>query len=151
MSRRKLILAKAQSLATAIASKADPATIMSHFPESSKAFAHEYGPSPVTSSIPFLGKTFEGYQGIEKYMSLLGELLEYENMEFFDYTVAEEEEVVTVKGRANWTYVKTAKKWDETFIWRLSRFDEEGKIGGYEVWADPLSLWWATQEKEGEK
>lgn len=146
MSRSKLLLAKAQSLATAVASQVDSKTIMSHFPKSSSAFAHEYAPDSVNDSIPFLGKTFEGYHGIETYMSLMTEYLKYEDMEFFDYAVAEEEEVVTVKGSAKWTYVKTGKKWEETFIWRLSRFDEEGKIGGYEVWADPLSLWWAAQE-----
>jgi len=146
MSRRKLLLAKSQSLATAIALKSDPEIIMSHFSQSFTVFAHEYAPPTINDSIPFLGTTFDGYEGIQKYMTLLGEYLEYEDMEFFDHAVAEEEEVVTVKGKAKWTYLKTGKKWEETFIWRLSHFDEEGKIGGYEVWADPLSLWWAAQE-----
>jgi len=146
MSRRKLLLAKTQSLAAAVASQADFDTVMSHFSQSSAAFAHEYAPKSVSESIPFLGRTFEGYQGIEKYMSLMTEYLKYDNMEFFDYALAEEEEVVTVKGKAKWTFIKTGKQWVETFIWRLSQFDDEGKIGGYEVWADPLSLWWATQE-----
>ena len=130
----------------AMASQVDSQMIMSYFLKSSTAFIHEYAPELVNDSIPFLGKTFEGYHGIEMYMSLMTEYLKYEDMEFFNYAVAEEKEVVTVKGSVKWTYLKTGKKWEETFIWRLSLFDEEGKIERYEVWVDPLSLWWAAQE-----
>jgi len=106
----------------AMASQVDSQMIMSHFPKSSTAFTHEYALELVNDSIPFLRKTFEGYHGIEMYMSLMTEYLKYEDMEFFNYAVAEEKEVVTVKGSAKWTYLKTGKKWEETFIWQLSLF-----------------------------
>ena len=44
-----------------------------------------------------------------------------------------------LKGR--FESVKTGKGWDEEFVYRLSEFDETGKIGWLELWADPLSAW----------
>ena len=42
--------------------------------------------------------------------------------------------------------VKTGKSWEEDFVYILSEFDEEGRIGRQEIWADPLSAWMAVQE-----
>ena len=41
---------------------------------------------------------------------------------------------------------EAGKEWDEEFIYRFSGFDEEGKIGWWEIWADPLSAWVAVGE-----
>jgi len=51
---------------------------------------------------------------------------------------------VVVVGKGKFESVKTGKVWKEEFIYRLSRFDEEGKIGHWEIWADPLSAWIAV-------
>ena len=51
---------------------------------------------------------------------------------------------VTVKLRAKFASVKTGKDWEEDFVYVLSEFDEEGKIGSQELWADPLSAWVAV-------
>ena len=52
--------------------------------------------------------------------------------------------VVTVKMRAGFKSVKTGKGWEEEFVYVLSGFDDEGKIGRQELWADPLSAWVAV-------
>lgn len=43
------------------------------------------------------------------------------------------------------------KSWEEDFVYRLSGFDEEGRIGHWEIWADPLSAWDAVGDGEVEK
>ena len=48
---------------------------------------------------------------------------------------------VSVVGSARFKSVKTGKGWDEQFIYRFSDFDEDGRIGHWEIWADPLSAW----------
>lgn len=53
---------------------------------------------------------------------------------------------VSVVGKASFASIKTGKKWDEQFIYRLSGFDEAGRIGHWEIWADPLSAWVAVGE-----
>jgi len=52
--------------------------------------------------------------------------------------------VVCVVGKAKFRAVRTKKEWQESFIYRLSCFDEEGRIGHWEIWADPLSAWKAV-------
>jgi len=51
---------------------------------------------------------------------------------------------VSVVGKARFESVRTGKSWDEKFIYRLSGFDEVGRIGHWEIWADPLSAWEAV-------
>jgi hypothetical protein len=77
--------------------------------------------------------------------------------------------VVCVVGKAQFESVKTGKKWKEQFIYRLSEFDKEGRIGHWvfsalllwahivqtaniriqEIWADPLSAFEAVGSEEG--
>ena len=45
---------------------------------------------------------------------------------------------------ARFTSVATGKGWEEDFIYRLSGFDDEGRIGHWEIWADALSAWEAV-------
>jgi hypothetical protein len=52
--------------------------------------------------------------------------------------------VVTVVGKGSFKSLKTGKGWSESFIYRLSGFDDEGRIGHWEIWADPLSAWVAV-------
>jgi hypothetical protein len=51
---------------------------------------------------------------------------------------------VSVVGKASFTSIKTGKQWREQFIYRFSGFDEIGRIGHWEIWADPLSAWVAV-------
>lgn len=53
---------------------------------------------------------------------------------------------VSVVAHAMFESVTTGKRWEEDFIYRLSGFDQEGKIGCWEIWADPLSAWEAMCE-----
>jgi hypothetical protein len=57
---------------------------------------------------------------------------------------------VSVVAHARFESIKTGKSWEEDFIYRLSEFDEEGRIGHWEIWADPLSAWEAVGT-EGEE
>ena len=52
--------------------------------------------------------------------------------------------VVSVVGKGTLASIKTGKMWSEKFIYRFSAFDEEGRIGHWELWADPLSAWVAV-------
>lgn len=52
--------------------------------------------------------------------------------------------MVSVKGKATFKSIETGKAWEEEFIYRLSEFDEDGKIGHWGIWADPLSAWIAV-------
>ena len=55
-----------------------------------------------------------------------------------------ERRTVTVKLHAKFASVRTGKSWEEDFIYVLSEFDEDYKIGKQELWADPLSAWVAV-------
>ena len=61
-----------------------------------------------------------------------------------DLMVDAEKGTVTIKLHAKFASVKTGKDWEEDFVYVLSEFDGEGKIGSQELWADPLSAWVAV-------
>lgn len=52
--------------------------------------------------------------------------------------------IVSVVGEAHFTSKKSGKGWDEQFVFRFSEFDEQGLIGHWEIWSDPLSAWEAV-------
>lgn len=118
----------------------------------------EHGPQWATSRLPFLGVTFSGRaeegktspdSTCDEYFDLLGKTLSF-HPDKNTFPPAEEFIVdatagaVSVVAKAKFGSIKTGKRWDETFIYRLSGFDEEGKIGHWEIWADPLSAWEAV-------
>ena len=80
---------------------------------------------------------------------MLGEVLE---MELPDdafpgpegFIVDAEAGMVSVVGQGRFASKKTGKGWEEQFIYRFSGFDGEGRIGHWEIWADPLSAWEAV-------
>lgn len=51
---------------------------------------------------------------------------------------------VTIKLHASFSSIKTGRSWSEEFVYVLSEFDDETKIGHLEIWADPLSAWMAV-------
>lgn len=131
-----------------------------HF--TSKPKITEHGPEWANARLPFLGKTFSGVDECVSYFDLLSQTLRmYMGMttwpgeegfivdeDAVDFRGQEGQEVsrgaVSVVGKARFESVKTGKDWNEQFIYRLSNFDTEGKIGHWEIWADPLSAWVAV-------
>lgn len=107
----------------------------------------EHGPQWCTDRLPFLAKTFREISGddsCETYFKVLSETLKmhmtkdtFPGPEAFLVdadTVMEKEDgrtrgAVSVVGRAKFESVKTGRSWEEQFIYKLSGFDDEGKIG----------------------
>jgi len=105
----------------------------------------EHGPKWSQSRLPFLSKTFSGSSGpgsCETYFEVLSQTLKmhmhdttFPSLEGFivdPEAVAEGSEgkgVVCVVGKGGFESVSTGKRWEEKFIYRLSGFDDEGKIG----------------------
>lgn len=56
--------------------------------------------------------------------------------------------VVTVAGQGVFKSIKTGRSWEERFMHRFSGFDEQGHIGHWEIWADPLSAWLAVGDED---
>ena len=102
-------------------------------------------------SLPFLAKTFAGKDECEQYFQLMTSVLDMSLPEDAfpgkdGFIVDAEAGMVSVVGKGRFTSKKTGKGWDETFIYRFSGFDAEGRIGHWEIWADPLSAWEAVGE-----
>jgi hypothetical protein len=118
----------------------------------------EYGPAWCRDRLPFLHTTFQGVSGensCQTYFELLSKNLKMHLPEdaFPGYggfivdplTVVGDKKggggAVCVTGKGKFESVKTGKIYDETFMYRLSGFDEEGRIGCWEIWSDSLSAW----------
>lgn len=117
----------------------------------------EHGPSWATSRLPFLAVTFRGRQGrdgaqkgtCDEYYDLLTATLAVEPGSIVvppKHRIAVDADlgIVTVRLHAKFSSIKTAKAWEEEFVYVLSGFDEDGKIGCQELWADPLSAYSAV-------
>ena len=127
----------------------------------------EHGPSWAATRLPFLGKTFQGRRQqnssnnngstCDDYYDLLSSTLSFHptdrTLPSSDQFVVDSEAVgpggglkgvVTIKLHAEFKSVRTGKGWEEEFVYVLSEFDEDGKIGCQELWADPLSAWVAV-------
>lgn len=122
----------------------------------------EHGPPWASSRLPFLGRTFVGRSKstssgatCDDYFTLLGQTLRFHPSEntfppVEQFVVDSIANAVSVVAHARFESIKTGKSWEEDFIYRLSGFDQEGRIGHWEIWADPLSAWEAVGA-EGEK
>lgn len=143
-----------------------PKLLSEHFTSSSPRIT-EHGPSWASSKLPFLGRTFTGKDECLEYFSLLSKVLAFEPSKdtfpgpkgiVVDADAVGPEDkvdhwgcgkgVVSVVGKATFRSIGTGKSWDEQFIYRLSGFDEEGRIGHWEIWADPLSAYMAVEGKD---
>ncbi|KAK4635635.1 hypothetical protein CLAFUW4_01591 [Fulvia fulva] len=151
-----------------------PEKILSdHFTHTGTPKITEHGPAWASKRLPFLGRTFSGKAECLEYFSLLAKTLEFQpsadtftsqgSIVVDDRASVNEGDnrsepsgvanrpstsgsmgVVSVKGKGTFKAVQTGKAWDEEFIWRLSEYDEDGGIGHWEIWADPLSAWVAV-------
>ena len=127
----------------------------------------EHGPRWAQSRLPFLGSTFCGRRSHENdespspttcddYYDILAATLSFHPTqdtippkEEFRVAVDKNTEgkwygAVTIKLHAKFASVETGKSWEEDFIYLLSDFDDNMKIGHLELWADPLSAWMAV-------
>ncbi|KAI9830785.1 MAG: hypothetical protein M1826_004419 [Phylliscum demangeonii] len=57
--------------------------------------------------------------------------------------------VVTVVARGKFQSKRTGIQWTERSSHRFSAFDDQGRIGHWEIWADPLSAWMAEGGEDG--
>ncbi|KAI4648156.1 hypothetical protein J4E93_004567 [Alternaria ventricosa] len=134
----------------ALISPPPPSDLLSNYFTKSPKIT-EHGPEWSRSRLPFLAKTFFGKDGCEEYFKLMTDVLD---MVLPDdafprdsgFIVDADAGMVSVVGKGRFTSKKTGKGWDEQFIYRFSEFDYEGKIGHWEIWADPLSAWEAVGE-----
>jgi hypothetical protein len=149
--RKTTLMQSTHAFCKALLFPPPPAELISQHLSSSPKIT-EHGPEWSRSRLPFLAKTFTGKDGCEEYFKLMTDVLE---MSLSDdafpaadegFIVDAETEMVSVVGKGRFTSRKTGKGWDEHFIYRFSEFDEHGKIGHWEIWADPLSAWVAVGE-----
>ncbi|GAA6015924.1 hypothetical protein JCM10207_006808 [Rhodosporidiobolus poonsookiae] len=112
----------------------------------------EHGPSGHVD-LPFLGEPFTGKDGIERYYSLIGSVLKGKGSRFDadDLLVKIKEGGRSARavwtGMATWSVQKTGKEWDEAVVWAFDLVYEDGEwnIVKWEVWADTLSAYLASQ------
>jgi hypothetical protein len=130
--RRQQLLSTAQQFCEAFKSKAEVDAILAFFSSTHHIYAIEHGEPALA---PFLGRHFTGAAGIREYFETVNAVLTYENLTFSDFVVDEENRKVALKGQGMFQWRSTKESWDEAFAYILS-FDEEGKIMGYQVWAD---------------
>ena len=128
----------------------------------------EHGPEGAQKRLPFVGTLFKGRrsEGVsstgtcDDYFDLLGATLALhaherslpaENGYVVDPDAVYGDQgngVVFVKAHARLSSVDTGRTWEEHFIFVLSGFDEVGKMGQLEIWADNLNAWSAVGDEE---
>jgi hypothetical protein len=146
---------------------APPPEILDHsfVPDNPKITEH--GPSWARSRLPFLAKTFSGRKECEDYFTILVEVLDFlPAADTFpgpdgivvdaeagegDETADGRKGIVHVRAKGTFRAKKTGNQWQEVFAYRLSDFDEQGRIGHWEIFADPLSAWMAVGNEDLEK
>ncbi|KZF25930.1 hypothetical protein L228DRAFT_242315 [Xylona heveae TC161] len=164
-SRTAQLRARAHSFCQAFLEGRSPSeTLSTHFVRGSPKIT-EHGPA--IEQLPFLGRTFVGRSSggspesvgnsCDDYFTLLSETLRFHPHEhtfpsqpggyIVDAGSDNGNGTVNVVGTARFESIKTGKSWEETFIYRLSGFDDDGLIGHWEIWADPLSAWLAVEGK----
>ncbi|KAJ9648399.1 hypothetical protein H2201_000735 [Coniosporium apollinis] len=167
--RASLLRKNAHAFCRALLSPPPPPELIEKFFAPNSPRITEHGPSWATAALPFLGKTFSGKEGCVEYFEVLTKVLKMQmsestfpgpegfivdvEAEVTDEGAGTGEEtgkgVVSVVGRARFESVETGKGWDEAFVYRLSEWDQEGRFGHWEIWADPLSAWMAVKRKNG--
>ena len=168
--RTDLLRLQTQNFCTAFVESKLPGQILDSF-FSSHPRILEHGPSWASTRLPFLGVTFVGRGDssahaqnaaactCDDYFRLLSETLlfrpaadSFPPPEQFVVDASAKSKArtgtfpgaVSVVAEGRFESIKTGKAWHETFIYRLSDFDEQGKIGTWEIWADPLNAWFAV-------
>ncbi|KAJ2920594.1 hypothetical protein H1R20_g16500, partial [Candolleomyces eurysporus] len=138
---RSELLKAAVTFCTSFSQGKDVESILALFSTTHPVAAVEHGDP---SLAPFLGRTFEGKEGVKRYFEVIGSLLSYKNISFGEYAVDVEERKVAVKGKGTFTWIETGKAWDETFAYVLD-FDEDAKLTRYQIWSDTGSAYLASK------
>ena len=164
LTRSNLLRSKASAFCKAFLKSVPPTEMLDTFFTTNPQI-HEHGPSWAISELPFLGITFSGRQTsnspsslnsliptCDDYFSRLASTLSFHpSQDTFppdeEFVVDTKASAVSVVAKARFESVKTGVGWDEEFMYKLSGFDEEGRIGRWDVWADPLSAWVAVREE----
>lgn len=139
--QREQLLDATKAFCDAFAQKKSPDEIFSHFSRSEDVKAYEHG---LPELAPFLGRSFDGQEGLKQYFELLSSNLSYERMRFSNFVVDAFERKVSVRGEARFTWTKTGQGWDEVFTYVLE-FDDEAKVKVYEIWADSGAVYLASK------
>lgn len=175
--RTTLLRNRAVSFSQSFLAHTPPPTILSTYFRPDSPQITEHGPEWARSRLPFLGRTFTGRDTstpstsssptttptnndtCDEYFRLLSNTLEFiaeqssfPSPEGFLVNVDVEggdDDVVMVVGRGTFRSVRTGIEWKESFVHRLSRWDDGGRIGHWEIWADPLSAWCAVGPWDG--
>ncbi|OJD40647.1 transcription elongation factor s-ii protein [Diplodia corticola] len=131
----------------------------------------EHGPEWAQKRLPFVGTLFRGRRSsntaidssttCDDYFDLLGaklalhaheKTLPAENAYVVDTNARHSPDqgagAVLVKCHAALSSVQTKRTWEEHFVFVLSGFDGDGKIGQLEIWADNLNAWQAVGGEE---
>ncbi|KAI9736688.1 MAG: hypothetical protein M1834_000892 [Cirrosporium novae-zelandiae] len=129
----------------------DSVFILSFFREEDPKIT-EHGPQWASRFLPFLGQTFSGRRNsstsssptCDDYFDLLGQSLKfYPAADTFPppekIVIDTKLGVVSVKAHGKFEAIRTGESWEEEFTYLLSNWDEQGRIGHWEIWADPLS------------
>lgn len=156
-SRADLLRSTAESFCKAFVSGASPTEILDRY-FTANASILEHGPSWAAERLPFLGRIFQGrrYDGYttksrstcDDYYDLLTSTLSFHptektvpsrNQFLVDAEAKSTSQngldgAVSVKLQAKFKSVKTGKEWEEEFVYVLSDFDQDGKIGRQELW-----------------
>ncbi|KAK6071690.1 hypothetical protein SCUP234_09611 [Seiridium cupressi] len=152
-----VLRSRAHAFCQALISPPPPAELLTEFfiPEANgkNPTIREHGPSWATVHLPFLGRDFVGFDSSNEYFELLSKSLKMHlNQDSFpgeeSFVVDVEANKVAVVGKGKFESVGTGRSWDEKFSYVLSGWDEAGKIGRWEIWADPLSAWAAVSEDD---
>ncbi|KAL5512701.1 hypothetical protein ACEPAG_2967 [Sanghuangporus baumii] len=140
-SQRGQLLAAAHAFCDTFAAQKPLDEILNLFVNGEDTLCVEHG---LQQLAPFLGRHFAGPDGVKRYFTIIADLLSYDNMHFSEYFTDAETRMVSVKGRATFTWKDTGNSWDEVFTYRL-QFDDQLKVKVYEVWADSGAAYLASR------
>ncbi len=159
-SRTDLLRSTAESFCKAFVSGTSPTEILDNY-FTLNASITEHGPSWAAERLPFLGQTFRGRRQrdsahssgstCDDYYDLLTSTLSFhpteKTLRSSDQFLVDPEAKgtngrgsVTVNLQAEFKSVKTGKGWKEEFVYVLSEFDGQGKIGCQELWYVSIEL-----------
>ncbi|KAI4601919.1 hypothetical protein KJ359_010785 [Pestalotiopsis sp. 9143b] len=155
--RHSLLRSRAHAFCQALISPPPPEELVKQFfiPEADgkNPTIREHGPSWATINLPFLGRDFVGFHSSIEYFKLLSQSLKMHLGEDSfpgeeGFTVDAEANRVSVTGKGKFESVETGRSWEEKFSYVLSGWDEDGRLGRWDIWADPLSAWAAVSDHD---
>ncbi|KAK5790600.1 hypothetical protein VI817_007887 [Penicillium citrinum] len=145
MPSRETLVQPVRALCHSLSSAAAIPDILRHFTVSPPPVAAEYG---LKSLAPFLGREFEGQNGVAHYFHLVTDILAVHSMTFeeeISWMVDETLHLVGLRGKASFVWKDTGQLFEEAFFYRIGLAQEEEnddlqqrqwKVQDYRVWSD---------------